>query len=236
MRRKNDFYPTPKELTLALREHMGWDGKKSLAFYEPCNGNGDISQILKYNPVHMVTTADIDPTLRADYLLDATSQWPKDITGSYSLGMDWVVTNPPFNAAYGIIENLLSNKKYIKTGIAMLLRLSFLEPTNDRAEFLSLIPPTDLLVMPRTSFTKDGKTDSVTCAWMVWEFERTGKDQKIKVYTKRDLQLLKEEFENGEKYGKGGTSSGTFARRYSANFATGLDWTIKASAIRAATD
>jgi hypothetical protein len=30
-------------------------------------------------------------------------------------------------------------------------------------------PPTKLIVLPRISFTGDGKTDSVTCAWYVWE-------------------------------------------------------------------
>jgi hypothetical protein len=50
----------------------------------------------------------------------------------------------------------------------MLLRLSYLEPTEDRGAWLNSHPPTDLIVLPRISFTGNGKTDSVTCAWIVW--------------------------------------------------------------------
>ena len=39
----------------------------------------------------------------------------------------------------------------------------------DRGAWLNEHPPTTLIVLPRISFTGNGKTDSVTCAWMVWE-------------------------------------------------------------------
>jgi hypothetical protein len=51
----------------------------------------------------------------------------------------------------------------------MLLRLSFLEPTRERGPWLAANPPDLVIVLPRISFTGDGKTDSVTCAWMIWD-------------------------------------------------------------------
>ena len=52
--------------------------------------------------------------------------------------------------------------------MAFLLRLSFLEPTLTRREFLRANPPKRVIVLPRISFTGDGRTDSVTCAWLIW--------------------------------------------------------------------
>jgi hypothetical protein len=56
-------------------------------------------------------------------------------------------------------------------GVAMMLRLSFEEPTahvNPRGPFLEANPLTRKLVMPRYSFTGNGNSDSVTTAWMIW--------------------------------------------------------------------
>ena len=78
---------------------------------------------------------------------------------------NWVVSNPPFNQAFEILQRAFETE----ANIAFLLRLSFLEPTFQRQEFLAKHPPTKLIVLPRFSFTADGKTDSVTCAWMIWE-------------------------------------------------------------------
>ncbi len=202
-RRKNDFYPTPKELTQALVHHSGWKSEHKLAFYEPCNGDGAISNIL--STLGTITTADIDLIKDPMYILDARKEWPHYGNECY----DWVVTNPPFNCAYEIVSNLLNHRDNILKGFALLLRLSFLEPTNERADFLRYCPPSDIIVLPRASFTGDGKTDSVTCAWMVWDWEnmKYGK-QTIRVYTKKDLKLLSEgkplpSFTHGElKYGQ----------------------------------
>lgn len=80
---------------------------------------------------------------------------------------DWIITNPPFNKAFSILTMALSRCE----NVAMILRLSFLEPTKTRGIFLSITPPSGLIILPRMSFTEDGKTDSVTCAWMIWSKE-----------------------------------------------------------------
>jgi hypothetical protein len=66
-------------------------------------------------------------------------------------------------------------------GVAFLLRLSFLEPTNGRAAWLQAHEAelSHLLIFgsPRPSFTDDGRTDSATVAWMVWRRGWTGRTQ-----------------------------------------------------------
>jgi hypothetical protein len=53
-------------------------------------------------------------------------------------------------------------------GVVLLLRLSFLEPTDQRGDWLAENPPDMQIVLPRWSYKENGKTDSVTTAWMVW--------------------------------------------------------------------
>jgi hypothetical protein len=100
------------------------------------------------------------------------SSW-KNIV-SCKIDIQWTVTNPPFNKAIEILQYAF---KYSTHGVAFFMRLSFLEPTKDRTPFLLAHPPTQIIVMPRVSFTGDGKTDSVTCAWFIWE--KTGKYRPI---------------------------------------------------------
>lgn len=163
-RRANDFYPTPEWATAILLQHVpaisGW-------ILEPCVGDGAISKTLcKALPKSEIRKNDIDITWHADTHLDAADPafW------ATRTGFDWVVTNPPFNRAAEIVPLAWDTAR---RGIAMLLRLSFLEPCSDRIGFLEECPPTQLIVLPRISFTGDGKTDSVTCAWMVWDHQET---------------------------------------------------------------
>jgi hypothetical protein len=110
-----------------------------------------------------VTTNDIDAAMVSDTHFDATTD---DYWDSVSGKFDYIVTNPPFSHALPIIAGAL---RAARCGVAMFLRLSFLEPTEARGGFLSANPPRQLLVLPRISFTGDGKTDSTTTAWFIWD-------------------------------------------------------------------
>lgn len=85
----------------------------------------------------------------------------------------WVIGNPPYNQLDSILENSLA---HASIGVAMLLRITALEPTIKRStrgfvlqsyadQMRYLIP----FSAPRPSYTSDGKTDAVTTAWFVWE-------------------------------------------------------------------
>lgn len=131
---------------------------------EPCVGEGDLCPPILAAGANLLTV-DIDPQHSPDFVGDATDAgfWDTLIGKP-----DWVITNPPFKHAHQIVEHAVANAQ---TGVAMLLRLSYLEPTLDRADFLQVFPPKKLIVLPRFSFTRDGKTDSVTCAWMIWQHD-----------------------------------------------------------------
>lgn len=151
---------------------------------ELCAGEGDIVRVLNkqsnflvYPTSDRIFTNDLDPLLAADYHADATDPLSYVLTaipGDRLPSVDWHVTNPPYNLAPKIIPLAF---EHARVGIAMLLRLTYLEPcTRSRRKdairrgfWLRDHPPTDLIILPRYSYTGDGKTDSVTSAWMVWD-------------------------------------------------------------------
>jgi hypothetical protein len=169
MRRKNDFYPTPEFATQELLRNVPIiDG----AILECCIGDGAIARVLDEGS-REVYGSDIDPQTNCSFCGDATRRdfWQGVLDVMPEERIDWVVTNPPFNVAAEIVPLAY---EFASTGIAMLLRLSFLEPVEDRGAWLNEHPPTSMIVLPRISFTGDGKTDSVTCAWMIWEKAKAG--------------------------------------------------------------
>lgn len=172
-RRRLDQYFTPEFATAALLHYVPVTG----SVLECCAGDLAIAKVLQQQT--NVCTNDIDPAMPTDDHLDATDPfyWETvSLRGSYN----WIVTNPPFSVAQPIVEGA---HRTAKAGIAMLLRLSYLEPCKDRARFLSQHPPTHTIVLPRISFTGDGKTDNVTCAWFVW-CKTSSDKQSLTVVTK----------------------------------------------------
>lgn len=156
MRRHLDAYYTPASAVDTLLKYINVDGFRVM---EPMSGDGAIARQLVAAGAEVITN-DINPDVAALMHHDATDAafWAK------GGGVDWVITNPAFNVAPAVVPLAV---KYADC-VAMLLRLSFLEPCGNRAAFLVGCPPDALIVLPRISFTGDGKTDSVTCAWMVW--------------------------------------------------------------------
>lgn len=161
MRRKLDFYETNRSAVDALlaRVQLGYH------VLCPTAGNGAVAKVIAASSVlptralRSVITNDVDP------------QWGCDTTGDAcaletEASID-VVDNVPFNEAFRIV------KHFVERGhrCAFLLRMSWMEPTNERAAWLAEHPPSGLIVLPRYSYTGDGKTDSVTNAWHLWGFD-----------------------------------------------------------------
>ena len=114
-------------------------------------------------------TNDINPDMPTDLHYDATDQafWDRQSVGL----ANWVITNPPFGHAPLIVPKAYAAAQ---RGVAMLLRLSWLEPCQDRRGFLTDHPPNYLYTFnPRPKFrlSKKGKpaTDNVTVSWFIWD-------------------------------------------------------------------
>lgn len=145
-----DLYETNAAAVAALRARVKIEGR----VFEPCNGLGAIS---RHFADCAVRTNDIDPRKPADLHVDAAK--------ASVLPGETVVTNTPFGAAaFPIVRN------FVEQGgpCCFLELLSFLEPTFQRGDWLAAHPPSGIIVLPRYSYTADGKTFQVTCAWILW--------------------------------------------------------------------
>jgi hypothetical protein len=161
VRRSYDNYFTPAHATQALMDRISLFGR----ILEPCSGDGDIARVCGSRLGTTVYTNDLHAKRPSQFHLDIRAAESWRVIQRETGPIDWVVSNPPFSYATAIVKR---SHEHARCGVAMLLRLSFLEPTLKRGEWLAANPPSALIVLPRISFTGDGKTDSVTCAWIVW--------------------------------------------------------------------
>lgn len=165
-RRINDAYYTPAWQVRALLHHQPIRG----VIFEPCVGDHAIARLLETKlDVELVVTNDIDPTVYADHHIDASQPVLWEIVNKHT-PIDWVITNPPYTmpTCTQIVEQAI---KYARVGVAMLLRVSFREPTakiNPRGPFLKANPIDRALTLPRYSYTQNGNTDSATTEWLIW--------------------------------------------------------------------
>lgn len=175
-RRPNDWYPTPAWATEILLTVTGITG----TVLEPCVGAGHIANVLRRREIDVMTN-DLDPRFPADFHMDALSA-----DFAHRFRPDWVISNPPFVIADRLVPRCLEMAEW---GVAMLLRLSWLEPTRARSYLLEHNPPTSLVILPRISFTGDGQVDNVTTAWFVWDRrERNDGRQRIIVVPRKAAQ------------------------------------------------
>lgn len=176
---ENDFYPTPpwmvdvlfdrpevaEAVAVAALRHDDY-----ICLCEPCVGAGHLLRAVQRNipAPQRWTTNDIDPRHEAGSHEDALAMpWEQ-------LGFDMVITNPPFAVdgdpfASRLLARVLDAKS--TPIVALLARLTLLEPTHDRAQLLKRTPPDSMIVLPRWSFRGNGKSDTVTCAWFLWGVE-----------------------------------------------------------------
>ena len=151
-RRDLDFYETPAYYVEQLIKRAGI--LPTSRVFEPCAGDGAIA---RHFPGRCWTN-DIDKRRHTDYHFDAAEPYPLDSP------WDWIISNPPFKQALPIVQCTVATC----VPVAMLLRISFLEPTKAREVFLVQRPPTGVIYLPRYSFTGNGKSDMSTVAWMLW--------------------------------------------------------------------
>jgi len=170
-RRPLDFYETAAWQTRALLKHVP---EIEGMIVEPCAGDGSIVRVLKERGL-VVTTNDIDVSRSTDMHQDATGLvfW-----SMIADRCDWVVSNIPYKMpdCLQIVQHAVATAKL---GVALMLRITFPEPTahiHPRGPWLKDNPPGRQLVLPRYSFSGDGRSDSTTTCWFVWSRKRlTGK-------------------------------------------------------------
>ena len=165
-----DFYPTPAPFTRSLVYYVP---EIAGSFVLECaSGDDAITEVLRDEFVCTVVTNDLDPGHPAQMKFDAAAKesWPffalaAAMHDGQRQAFDWIISNLPFNVAFPIVQHAV---EHARVGVAFLLRKTFLEPTEERGEWLSKHPPSRIIGLPRHNFRGEG-VDSVPCDWMIWE-------------------------------------------------------------------
>jgi hypothetical protein len=162
-----DFFPTPPWATRALIErvfrHLGWERRcKGQKAWEPACGEGHMAEVLREYFLE-VTATDIEDYRYGDHVVDFLNA---DAYGA----ADWVITNPPFNES---VEFVLKALRIAGTGVAMFVRLTWLESVGRYETIFRDHPPTQLAIFAeRVPLHKDQwKPDGDTLTayiWLVW--------------------------------------------------------------------
>lgn len=151
-RNKSDFYPTPPDVTKALLRFLQLP--KSIEIWEPACGEGHMVTAIREEGYECLGT-DIEDG--QDYL-----------TFDTPVGIDYIITNPPFSLATQFIE------KSIERGLpfAFLLKCQFFHAKSRYALFESY-PPTWVLPLtwrPDFLFKTRGKgSPLMDVMWVVWQ-------------------------------------------------------------------
>lgn len=165
MRIKMDKYYSPVSIYHWLQEQLELTDK---VIFDPCCGALHPTEDA-FNNGNDIYQNDLDPDIASDYNWDAATAKNWEELGH----IDWTITNPPYQSRICelIVNNALENSI---EGVAMLLRLSWLEPCVNRRRFLQGNFGGKVLlacwtVNPRVRFdpSKTG-TDNSTVAWFIW--------------------------------------------------------------------
>lgn len=177
-----DYFPTPPFATRALTEQLAAMGEplEQLTVWEPACGEGYMAAALG-EAFDVVRVSDIHPYgdhAIIDFPLEAHRAPP----------CDWIITNPPFSLAEDFIAAALG---HATRGVAMLVRLSFLESEGRVAGLFRDTPPSLVLVfaervvMLKGRLVRRGSIDpfateagrkassATSYCWLVWLIDAT---------------------------------------------------------------
>lgn len=165
-----DYFPTPPWATRAFCVHVLSRIEETpldrLAVLEPACGEGHMAVALEEYFLK-VDASDIFA-----YGFGETGDFlhPDRIDPD----ADWIITNPPFGLAQEFIVKALS---HARRGVAMLVRLAFLESDGRYDDLFSIRPPhlialySERVPMHRGRWVTNGSTATAYC-WLVWRTDR----------------------------------------------------------------
>lgn len=165
-RKERDRYFSPLWATRALKEQV--PELRGGVLLEPCCGDGRMALELLGAFDQLILNDLAEPPPRVAPALQGMvghTQGDGLRPQLWELAKpDWVVTNPPFNLATDFARLAL---QHAKRGVALLLRCTWLEPTQSRAALLQETPPMRVVALSRISFDGQG-SDSAPAWWFVW--------------------------------------------------------------------
>lgn len=168
-RDEHDRYYTPPWCTRALMHYLG--ERLVGPIWEPAAGQCHIVDVLR-DAGHRVIATDITP----HESLDQTGDFLTRGSGEFARveAVEWIVTNPPYVCDSGTATDFVRTALDLLhfhgvRGVAMLMRLSWLEPCAERWDIFDEYPPTDYVVLPRVNYIGAPSANNQTSVWYVWD-------------------------------------------------------------------
>lgn len=173
-----DRYYTPPDATQALLDHLG--PKLCGTIWEPCCGKDWIGQEARKHPtVDRYIGTDVDPeSIRIHWTKGGSTFEPAllDFIHSTPLaGFNWIVSNFPYSIGKGAFKKSAADflRKALQidpfASVAVLMRLSFLEPCKNREDIFANDPPTEIIILRRVHFIGAKSQNNCTSAWLIWD-------------------------------------------------------------------
>jgi len=167
-----DFFPTPPWATRALCERIL--GARAMIAWDCAAGAGHMTRPLReyFARVYASDLHDyggsVDPGIvpGIDFM-----KVERDGSLLNDRDVDWVITNPPFNLAERFALHALALKP--AEGVALLVRLTFLETVGRHKRLFEPYPPstiyqfTERVPMARGKLERTASTATAYC-WVVW--------------------------------------------------------------------
>lgn len=124
---EHEYYPTPEGITRALLPYLHIPNQGNhYNILEPCCGAGAIAKVLE-RTYSLASIMGTDIIYSIEYDATDPEYWLE------AQRANWVITNPPFSLASQILPLAF---EHASTGVAFLLKLTYAEPTEDRALWL----------------------------------------------------------------------------------------------------
>ena len=184
-----DFFPTPPWATRALTQLViHRDINRRDIVWDPCCGEGHMVEPLQESFVTKVIATDIWP-----YGYGAVMDFLDPAVGKPQ-SVDWIVMNPPFNAALAFTLKAL---EIARCGVAVFARSQWAEGEERYRRLWRPIPPSlEACFAERVGLVKgryDPRADTATAfSWWLWITGRTGADCRkvwIPPGTKRRFEM-----------------------------------------------
>lgn len=164
-------FPTPPWAVRALLQRLG--DVAGFSVREPACNRGQMVRVLAgaFRAVHASDVHDYGAGFRVRDYLD----------GPVPGLVDYTITNPPFRHAETFIDRALRSSR---RGVAMLVRLQFLEGVGRFDRLFSDRPPTDIYVfserVPMVRGRLDGSASTTMAyAWLLWDLSRDRGDTRL---------------------------------------------------------
>lgn len=165
-----DFFPTPPWATRALCHlvlpQFAVRGPAGLRVWEPAAGEGHMAEVLRES-FREVIASDVHDYGRGYAVGSFVGDGPDQMAAS--AGVDWIITNPPFNLAIDFARRAITEAR---DGCALLVRTTWLE-SDERWQLFCRTPPTHVAVfMGRVAMLRGrwepGASTATSYAWVVW--------------------------------------------------------------------